>query len=123
MADLIDRNFILSEIEEEIEASHEYPEDELINKGLRIARKRVLLAPSVNNWIPCIEKLPEQGQRVIVQFRYNCAKNYTAISSARRTCSGEWIVDVMRYADKECITVQAWMPMPEEYKQPESEVT
>lgn len=45
--DLIDRNFVLSEIEEEIEAGHGYPEDELINKGLRIARKRVALAPAV----------------------------------------------------------------------------
>lgn len=39
MDDLIDRNFVISEIEEEIEAGREYPEDKLIDKGLRIARK------------------------------------------------------------------------------------
>lgn len=74
---------------------------------------------TVNRWIPCSDRLPEQGQRVIVQCR--CGKD-TAISTARRTHSGSWIVDFLRYADKECITIQAWMPMPDAYEPPESEV-
>ena len=77
-------------------------------------------AKSVNHWIPCSDRLPEQGQRVIVQFQYNSAKNHTAISSAQRAYSGGWIVDVMSYADKDFVTVQAWMPMPSAYE-PEKE--
>lgn len=76
-------------------------------------------APAVNRWIPCSERLPEQGQRVIAQFRYG---KDTAISTARRTHSGSWIVDCMRYADKECVIIQAWMPLPDAYEPPESEV-
>ena len=74
---------------------------------------------TVQKWIPCSERLPEQWHNVIVQFR--CGKD-TAISTARRTHSGSWIVDFLRYADKECITIQAWMPMPDAYEPPESEV-
>ena len=80
--------------------------------------EKIMNIPAVNRWIPCSERLPEQGQRVIVQFRYNSAKNYTAISTARRTHIGSWTVDCMRYADKECVTVQAWMPLPDAYEPP-----
>lgn len=76
--------------------------------------------PAVNQWIPCSERLPEQGQRVIVQFRYS-NNTGTVISTAQRTYSGSWIVDAMQYADKERITIQAWMPQPDAYEPPDIE--
>ena len=66
MDDLIDRDAVLSEINEEVDANQEYPEDKLIRKGLRIARKIIENAPTVNRWIPCSERLPEDGQRVLI---------------------------------------------------------
>ena len=57
--DLIDRDAVLSEINEEVDANQEYPEDKLIRKGLRIARKYIEDAPTVNCWIPVEDALPE----------------------------------------------------------------
>ena len=66
MADLIDRDAVLSDINEEIEANQEYPEDKLIRKGLRIARKAIENAQTVNRWIPCSERMPEQEVRILL---------------------------------------------------------
>jgi hypothetical protein len=66
MDDLISRNAVLSDIDEEIEANQEYPEDKLIRKGLRIARKCIENAPAVNRWIPVEDALPDALQNVLV---------------------------------------------------------
>ncbi len=49
MADLIDRSAILEEIEEKLNAEQWYPEDPIINKGLRIARKCIEQAKTVKS--------------------------------------------------------------------------
>lgn len=64
--DVIDRDAVLLDINEEIEANQEYPEDKLIRKGLRIARKCIENALAVNRWIPCSERMPEQEVRILL---------------------------------------------------------
>jgi hypothetical protein len=101
MSDLIDRNFVLSEIEEEIGSSREYPEDKLIDKGLRIARKLVAHAPAVNRWIPVEDALPEENVRCIV---YTEGGGY-GISRRMGRNLEKW----------NCFGLQVthWMPLPE----------
>lgn len=66
MSDLIDRFSILEEIDEKLNAEQWYPEDPIINQGLRIARKCIENALSVNRWIPVEDDLPEQEVRILL---------------------------------------------------------
>lgn len=64
--DKISRQALLDEINEEIEYGEEHfrPENEQINKGLKIARKLVKAAPSVDNgWISVEESGADWVQR------------------------------------------------------------
>ena len=70
--DKISRQALLDEINEEIEygEEHFHPEDEQINKGLKIARKLVRALPAieaepVNGWISVKDRLPKLGERVM----------------------------------------------------------
>lgn len=81
MDDLISRQALLDEINEEIEYGEEHfrPENEQINKGLKIARKLVRAAPSVDNgWISVKDRLPPYGERVlVVNEAYETERGYT----------------------------------------------
>lgn len=68
MADLIDRDAVLAEIGEfqirfnETGDSHE----RVAYASAEHCMLVIKAAPAVNRWIPCNERLPEQGERVIV---------------------------------------------------------
>lgn len=71
--DKISRQALLNEINEEIEYGEEHfrPENEQINKGLKIARKLVKAAPTIeaepaNGWISVEDRLPEYDKTVLV---------------------------------------------------------
>ena len=69
-----------------------------------------------NNWIPCSERLPQQGQEVICQCRANIIK------VLKLDANGDWYQDA-----EHCYMggfVIAWMPLPEPYRAcDEQEVT
>ena len=61
-----------------------------------------------NNWIPCSERLPQQGQEVICQCRANIIK------VLKLDANGDWYQDA-----EHCYMggfVIAWMPLPEPYR-------
>ena len=61
-----------------------------------------------NNWIPCSERLPQQGQEVICQCRANIIK------VLKLDANGDWYQDA-----EHCYMggfVIAWMPLPEPYQ-------
>ena len=62
MADLIDRDAIIKQIAETQDKVSSGIEDVTFYRAIKIIRN----APAVNRWIPCSERLPEQGERVIV---------------------------------------------------------
>lgn len=64
-------------------------------------------------WIPCSERLPRQGQEVICQCRANIIK------VLKLDAYGDWYQD----ADHCYMSgfVIAWMPLPEPYKEGETE--
>lgn len=113
MADLIERGAVLSDINEEIEANQEYPEDKLIRKGLRIARKSIENAPTVNRWIPCSEELPASICRVLVTtFAGNVGVAVFNPEKKRWYKNGEFY---------DLRLIIAWQPMPDAYEPPEKE--
>ena len=111
MADLIDRDALLSDINEEIEANQEYPEDKLIRKGLRIARKSIENAPTVNHWIPVEDALPEKTGYYLVCDSTIVAEGMRGRQDVSKYVigrhGGHWYGAIHR----ECIT--HWMPLPE----------
>ena len=65
-------------------------------------------APIVNQWIPCSERLPKQGQEVICQCRASIIK------ILKLNANGDWYQDA-----RHCYMrgfVIAWMPLPELWK-------
>lgn len=71
--DKISRQALLDEINEEIEYGEEHfcSENELINKGLKIARKLVRALPAIeaepvnDNWISVKDRMPEDGKYLV----------------------------------------------------------
>lgn len=69
-------------------------------------RDRIKALPSANQWIPCSERLPEDGDYVIVTVWEGC------VMIAWRY-HNEWETESFSLDDGE---VNAWMPLPEPWK-------
>jgi hypothetical protein len=81
-------------------------------------------------WIPCSERMPENGKRVIVQISGSYGKRYggevffeniisTGIYISDMFYSDPWSIDIVNtwgYNDLE-YKVDAWQPFPEKYEE------
>ena len=66
--------------------------------------------PTVGEWVPCSERLPKEGENVLV-----CLKNETYDIAFYSTKYCSWISSSDEWSyEKE--SVVAWMPLPEPYK-------
>lgn len=74
----------------------------------------VNMLPSAQQWIPCSERLPEEGKEVLISTK--CYSLYLGVL--------EFVDDLVRWYDTqeyiELKGVTAWMPLPEPYKQEEN---
>ena len=73
--------------------------------GVESYREYIEHLPSVDNWIPCSERLPEEYDEYLCQYD-----------------DGAMIVGWLENAEwcKKCVAKEkiiAWMPLPEEYKE------
>ena len=69
-----------------------------------------------NGWIPCSEKLPEDGKEVLVWYEYFRYGNYNCMYQTfgiGYQFDGFWSGDVQGHKSR-CI---AWQPLPEQYKE------
>ena len=77
--------------------------------SLIVAVQKAFDALEKQRWIPCSERLPQQGQEVICQCRANIIK------VLKLDANGDWYQDAER-----CYMggfVIAWMPLPEHYQE------
>lgn len=65
--------------------------------------------PKAGEWIPCSERLPEMGERVLLQDQYGCSEiGEREIKGVQEGFSdGVWWSSANHYV--------AWMPLPEPY--------
>ena len=66
--------------------------------------------PTIGRWIPCSERLPKEGENVLV-----CLENKTYDIAFYSTKDCSWLSSL----DEWCYSrsVIAWMPLPEPYKE------
>lgn len=117
MADLIERGYLIGKFEDTgppavSEMGKGY--DLGIKAALRVVKK----APTVNRWIPCSKRLPENGERVLVCFRSGTV--HIAVWYGDYDEKGAWKV-TSQFPTKlyRTDTIPKWMPMPDAYEQPE----
>ena len=71
--------------------------------------------PTVNEWIPCSERLPENDEDMLVQIGNETCEQYVAYYDKKKGC---WFTKDYTY-EFGCgrCGVVAWMPLPEPYKE------
>ena len=119
--DKISRQALLDEINEEIEYGEEHfrPENEQINKGLKIARKLVRALPAietepVDDWISVDDRLPPYGERVFVYIPR--PENHYHIEIAYISKGNDdypyWVLsDESRFYSTRFYYISHWMPI------------
>ena len=82
--------------------------------------------PSVQRWIPCSERLPEEDVEVLISYRYKEGDGYTSYTDIDITTYGQMYFggnkvgnhkhwrQPFEYFASNCEVV-AWMPLPEPY--------
>lgn len=114
MQDLIDRQAAIdafdgTKVDEEY--CNEY--DNGYNDGIDFAVSRLSVLPSAQQWTPCSERLPRQGEEVICQCRANM------IMVLKLDADGDWYQDASHFYMGGFVI--AWMPLPEPYKGEDNE--
>ena len=116
--DCIERNAALPEF------IKEYGDDDFTtgyNWAVDEYRQKISEIPAVNRWISCSDRLPKNRERVLVCFRSGTV--HIAVWYGDYDEKGAWKV-TSQFPTKlyRTDTIPKWMPMPDAYEPPESEV-
>ena len=95
-----------------------------IKRGLQEAVQTVNKEPTVNQWIPCSERLPDEDYWTGANFQYSAdvlmtvynAEDEETIIDYGHTVDGSWYSDTTDCLVPSGWEVLAWMPLPEPYK-------
>lgn len=108
MADLIDRNYLIEKFSDTgAPAVSEMGKGYVL--GIAAALRVVKKAPAVNRWIPCSERLPDNGVAVLVYTGENNFKVWLAEYSKYMEV---WTL-AGNYVPIKKNNVSYWMPLPE----------
>lgn len=120
MSDLISREALLEKLEEHIEyADYDYYHEEpFINLSWEMVENIVGTVPSVQQWIPCSERLPKCNGCYLVWrphfFGGEIGMPAICYFDGQDTWHDSYGVDFTRILNAK--DVIAWMPLPEPYK-------
>ena len=118
MDDLIYRNVLIDELKK-IKFPCMLPSGAEYLDGIQTAVKRISGVindvPSVNNWIPVKDALPEIGYNVLVTRQTESNSRYIRIASRQDDC---WMDSTDEYGKPNPHPVIAWMPIPNAYEPP-----
>lgn len=112
MDDLIKRDYLIKKFEDTGQpAISEMGKG--YDLGIKAALRVVKKAPTVNRWIPCSERLPEDNAEVLVSFCRRYIKiGYIEPGDGLRY----WVIPGHSVVPLNYI--EAWMPMPDAYEPP-----
>ena len=84
--------------------------EELIRQVMAdIVTPIVVSQPTVNRWVSCSERLPEEGTEVLGTDRDGCIRHVV-----KDKCS---LYEFATYEEMMHIDIVAWMPLPDPYKE------
>lgn len=122
---LIDADVLLEKLKGYL-LKNEYTEsDEVRNAFVMNCIEEVELATTVDEWIPCSERLPEENGHYLVTYHCKSYGNYLPLFDdiyvrKMRFQNGKWMfprnIDKEAQAD-EYQEVIAWQPLPQPYKE------
>lgn len=116
MSDLIDRKAAVAAIQALVKkAKTPFEKNRILDCALAVKS-----LPDADEWIPCSERLPEDGKEVLVTYIVEGAKkrfvqtaSYTAFGDGTGSWSSVW--DEYKIGRAK-FTYIAWMPMPKPWK-------
>ena len=103
------------EIQEELKAKSKDDFIALCKNSVETA----LDEPKDSRWIPCSERMPEDGQDVLVWFEYFRYGEYNGLYQTHGigwAWRGEWSGFVNGQSGWHKLRIIAWRPLPEEYR-------
>ena len=102
-ADAFDKDLLGAEIE--ATKSRKY----VFSSAINTIRGNLANFPTVNQWIPCSERLPEEGTEVLGTDDHGCIRHVVKDKSA--------LYEFATYEEMMHINIVAWQPLPEPYKE------
>ena len=109
---MIDEKNLIEELDKKLYAMQIVPMRQVINI--------INGQPKVGEWIPCSERMPDDGIDVLVWFEYFRYGNYNRLfqtTGISFTNNGNWSGFVNVGSGWKQLRIIAWMPMPEPYKE------
>ena len=116
--DLISRQAAMKLLQDDWQASESRGDDERAEIAkwhyIGISNLPSAQPERTGKWIPCSERLPEEGRYLV-----NCSLSVFS-PQVMNYSDGEWYYDGCQSMDLEIPTINAWMPLPEPYKEEQS---
>lgn len=123
MADLIDRDALLlkQKAHADLFADSTVHDDIVRRDEATAALAEIINAPSASRWIPCSERLPEEGVKCLV-----CMSDKNILIAkwdGKYDKQGVWCIAIPSFGTKlfRIKNVPAWMPLPEPPKEADND--